>query len=164
MGVPAVRGSGESLHHRITQSDECPGHQYPSGKREKQSVEKHNSLLQSPAQNCKPAFILHLLMRNSHVPCITLPYPDTRGGCNLQIPWVLNLIQRCCCSVTQLCPTLQPHGLQHTRLPCPSPTPRVAQIHVHWISDAIQPSHLLSPPSPPALKFIPASGFFKKQC
>ena len=123
MGVPAVRGSGESLHHRIIQSDECPGHQYPSGRREKQSVEKHNSLLQSPAQNCKPAFILHLLMRISHVPCITLPYPDTRGGCNLQIPWVLNLIQHCCCSVAQLCPTLQPHGLQHTRPPCPLTTP-----------------------------------------
>ena len=28
-------------------------------------------------------------------------------------------------SVTQLCPTLWPHGLQHTRPPCPSPTPRV---------------------------------------
>ena len=27
------------------------------------------------------------------------------------------------CSVTQLCPTLQPHGLQHARLPCPSPSP-----------------------------------------
>ena len=27
-------------------------------------------------------------------------------------------------SVTQLCPTLRPHGLQHTRLPCLSPTPR----------------------------------------
>ena len=26
-------------------------------------------------------------------------------------------------SVTQLCPTLQPHGLQHVRLPCPSSTP-----------------------------------------
>ena len=26
-------------------------------------------------------------------------------------------------SVTQSCLNLQPHGLQHTRLPCPSPTP-----------------------------------------
>ena len=26
-------------------------------------------------------------------------------------------------SVAQACPTLQPHGLQHARLPCPSPTP-----------------------------------------
>ena len=28
-------------------------------------------------------------------------------------------------SVAQSCPTLQPHGPQHTRLPCPSPTPGV---------------------------------------
>ena len=27
-------------------------------------------------------------------------------------------------SVTQSCPTLQHHWMQHTRLPCPSPTPR----------------------------------------
>ena len=27
-------------------------------------------------------------------------------------------------SVTQSCPTLRPHGLQHDRLPCPSPAPR----------------------------------------
>ena len=26
-------------------------------------------------------------------------------------------------SVAQSCPTLQPHGLQHARLPCPSPIP-----------------------------------------
>ena len=28
-------------------------------------------------------------------------------------------------SVAQLCPTLRPHGLQHNRPPCPSPTPGV---------------------------------------
>ena len=28
-------------------------------------------------------------------------------------------------SAAQLCPTLWPHGLQHARLTCPSPTPRV---------------------------------------
>ena len=27
----------------------------------------------------------------------------------------------------------------------------LAETHVHWVSDAIQPSHPLSPPSPPAL-------------
>ena len=27
--------------------------------------------------------------------------------------------------VTQSCPTLRPHGLQHARPPCPSPTPRI---------------------------------------
>ena len=43
--------------------------------------------------------------------------------------------------------SLWPHGQQHARSPCPSPTPRVK--HVHWVSDAIQPSHSLSSPSPP---------------
>ena len=45
--------------------------------------------------------------------------------------------------------TLQPRGLQHTRHPCPSPIPWIAQTHVHWIGDAVQPSHPLSSPSPP---------------
>ena len=44
--------------------------------------------------------------------------------------------------------SLQPHGLQHTRLPCPSPTPRVAQTHVLQVGTAIQPSHPLSSTSP----------------
>ena len=43
--------------------------------------------------------------------------------------------------------SLRPHESQHTRPPCPSPTPRA---HVHWVVDAIQPSHPLSSPSPPA--------------
>ena len=34
---------------------------------------------------------------------------------------------------------------------CPSPTLGVYQTHVHWVSDAIQPCHPLSSPSPPAL-------------
>ena len=58
--------------------------------------------------------------------------------------------RRCCWSVVKysvVSDSLRPHGLQHARLPCPSPTPRVAQTHVHWIGDAIQPSHPLSSPS-----------------
>ena len=53
------------------------------------------------------------------------------------------------CSVTQSFPTLcDPHGLQHARVPCPSLTPKLAQTHVHWVRDAIQPSHPLSSPLP----------------
>ena len=37
-----------------------------------------------------------------------------------------------------------------TRPLCPSLTPRVYPTHVHWVSDATQPSHPLSSPSPPA--------------
>ena len=43
------------------------------------------------------------------------------------------------------------HAMQHARLPCPLPTPGVTQTHVHWVGDAIQPSHPLLSPSPPAL-------------
>ena len=49
------------------------------------------------------------------------------------------------CSV--MSDSLQTHGLQHSRLPCLSLTPG-AQTHVHRVSDAIQPSHSLSSPSP----------------
>ena len=56
--------------------------------------------------------------------------------------------------------SLWPHGMQHARLPCPSPTPRVYQTHVHWVSDAIQPSHPLLSPSPqpsifPSIRVFP---------
>ena len=36
-----------------------------------------------------------------------------------------------------------------------------AQIHVHWVSDAIQPSHSLSSPSPPALNLSQHQGLFQ---
>ena len=46
--------------------------------------------------------------------------------------------------------SLQPHGLQHSRLPCPSPTPGTCSNSCPLIGDAIQPSHPLSSPFPPA--------------
>ena len=47
--------------------------------------------------------------------------------------------------------SLRHHESQHTRPSCPSPTPRVCtQTHVHRVGDAIQSSHPLWSPSPPA--------------
>ena len=46
--------------------------------------------------------------------------------------------------------SLRPHESQHARPLCPSPTPRVHSDSRHRVSDAIQPSHPLSSPSPPA--------------
>jgi len=60
-----------------------------------------------------------------------------------------NIKNTCCCSVSQLCPTLQAHGLQHARLPWPSPSLRLCPNLCHWVSNAVQPSHPLSPLSPP---------------
>ena len=69
--------------------------------------------------------------------------------------WVCKSIQFSC---SVLSDSLLPHGLQHARLPCPSPTPQLAKTHVHRVGDAIQPSH---PLSSPCLQSFPASGSFQ---
>ena len=53
-------------------------------------------------------------------------------------------------SVTQLCPTLC-DSMNHSTsgLPVHNPLPEFTQTYVHRVSDAIQPSHPLSSPSPP---------------
>ena len=38
----------------------------------------------------------------------------------------------------------------------------LAQTHAHWVGDAIQPFHPLSPPSPPALSLYQHQGFFNE--
>ena len=56
--------------------------------------------------------------------------------------------------------SLQPHEPQHTRLPSHQ-LPEFTQTHVHWVSDAIQPSHPLSSPFPPALNLSQYQDLFK---
>ena len=63
------------------------------------------------------------------------------------------------CSVVS--ESLHPHGLQHIRPPCPSPTPGACSTPVHWVGDGIQPSHPLSSPSPPALNLSQHQGLFQ---
>ena len=50
------------------------------------------------------------------------------------------------------------HGLQHARLPYPTLSPGLCSNHVHWVSDAIQPVHPLSPSSPLALNLSQLQG------
>ena len=55
----------------------------------------------------------------------------------------------CCCSVAQSGPTLcDPMDCSTLGFPVLHHLPELAQTHVHWVSDAIQPSHPLSSPSP----------------
>ena len=56
--------------------------------------------------------------------------------------------------------SLRPHGLQHARLPVFHQLPELAQTQVHWVSDAIQPSHPLSSPSP-AFNLSQPQGLFQ---
>ena len=60
----------------------------------------------------------------------------------------INLDSQLSCSVVS--DSLQPHELQRVRPPCPSPTPGVHSESLHRVRDAIQPSHPLLSPSPPA--------------
>ena len=76
--------------------------------------------------------------------------------------------------------SLQPHGLQHTRPPSPSPTPRacflscfkivllfatlwfeLAQTRVHQVGDTIQPCHHLSSPTASAFNLSQHQGLFR---
>ena len=65
-------------------------------------------------------------------------------------------------SVARSCPTLcNPMDCNTPGFPVYHHFPELAQIHVHWVSDAIQPSHPLSPPSPPAFNLSQNQGLFK---
>ena len=64
-------------------------------------------------------------------------------------------------SVTQLCPTLcDPMNHSTPGLPVHHQLPESTQTHVHWVSDAIQPFHPLSSPSP-AFNLSQHQGLFK---
>ena len=61
------------------------------------------------------------------------------------------LVQTLCggCSVTKSCPTLcNPVDCNMPGFPVLHCLPEFARTHVHWVSDAIQPSHPLLSPSP----------------
>ena len=57
--------------------------------------------------------------------------------------------------------SLRPHELQHARPPVHYQLPEFTQTHVHRVSDAIQPSHPLSSPSPPAPNPSQQQGLFQ---
>ena len=65
-------------------------------------------------------------------------------------------------SVTQSCPTLcYPMNYSMPGLPVHSQLLELTQTHLHWVGDAIQPSHPLSSPSPPAPNPSQHQGLFK---
>ena len=65
-------------------------------------------------------------------------------------------------SVAQSCQTLcDPMTCSTPGLPVHHQLPEPTQTNVHWVGGAIQPSHLLSSPSPPALNLSQHQSLFK---
>ena len=77
---------------------------------------------------------------------------------NLERPKIQNEQFSC---VVQLCQTLQPHGSSTPGFPVHHQLPKFTQTHVHRVSDAIQPSHPLSSPSPPGFSLQHHQGLFQ---
>ena len=76
--------------------------------------------------------------------------------------WNTKQLRSCHCSVAKSCRTL------FNPMDCSTPGPFIlhslpefAQIHVHWVSDPLQPSHPLSSPSPFALNLFQYQGLFQ---
>ena len=68
----------------------------------------------------------------------------------------------CFSSVAQSCPTLcDPMNHSTPGLPGHHQLPEFTQTHIHRVSDAIQPSHPLSSPSPPAPNPSQHQGLFQ---
>ena len=67
-------------------------------------------------------------------------------------------VQISCSICLTLCNTMN-HSMPG--LPVHHQLPEFTQTYVHWVGDAIQPSHPLSSPSPPALNLSQHQGLFK---
>ena len=67
-----------------------------------------------------------------------------------------------CCSVAKTRPTLWDHmNCSMPGFPVLHCLLEFAQTHLHWVSDAFQPSHPLSSPSPPVLNPSQHHGLFQ---
>ena len=85
--------------------------------------------------------------------------------------WTSNSILACAClenppnycySVAKLCPTLcDPMDSSRPSFPVHHHLPELAETHVHWVGDAIQPSHPLSSSSPSALSISQLEGLLQ---
>ena len=68
----------------------------------------------------------------------------------MQSQYFNNITQFSCSVLSDIC---DPMDCCMSGFPDLHQLPELAQTHVHWVSDAIQPSHPLSSPSPPAFNF-----------
>ena len=88
-------------------------------------------------------------------------YPCDKPG-SARLPWDCLSVQLSSVQLLSrvwLCVT--PMDCSMPGLPVHQQLPKLAQTHVHRVGDAIQPSHPLSSPSPPAFNLSQHKGLFK---
>ena len=87
------------------------------------------------------------------------------SGCKHSCSMISNSIPRYIflkTSVVQSCPTLcDPTDCSTPGLPVNHQLPEFTQTPAHWVGDALQPSHPLSSPAPPAFNLSQHQGLFK---
>ena len=89
-------------------------------------------------------------------------WPPIRRADSLERPWSGKDWSDQIRSVAQLCPTLcYPMNCSTPGFPVHYQLPEFTQTHVHWVSDAIQPSHPLPSPSSPAFNLSHHQGLFQ---
>ena len=83
------------------------------------------------------------------------------GGGGLWIGWFA-CERHIVSSIAQSCPTLcDPMNHSTPGLPVHHQIPESTRTHVHWVSDAIQPSHPLPSPSSPTVNLSQCQGLFQ---
>ena len=132
---------------------------------------KMSTVLKLKTLDCTALYIKsldpHFYSPFNSVPCGLLYHGFTKKPRQLYTFTIfLNLFNQCKFSSVQFSHSamsvfLWPHGLQHARLPCPSPTSRTCSNSCPKVGDAIQPSHPLSSPSPPAFNLSQHQGLFQ---
>ena len=130
---------------------------------EEESSGPCSQLFQNPYCDFRPlAVILHTFLFTQ------LPVLDPDLAFQLHPSNLLILIPNLCSqsvqfsSVAQSCPTLcDPMDCSMPGLPGHHQLPEFTQTRVHQVGDAIQPSHPLSSPSPPAPNPLQHQGLFQ---
>ena len=131
------------------------------------SVTQSCPTLYDPVDYTLPGFSVHhqlLELAQTHVHQVSDAIQPSHPLSSPSSP-ALNLSQlfsACSCSDAKLCPTLcDPMDYSKPGLPVYRQLTELAQTHVHQVSDAIQPSHPLSSPSPPAFNLSQHQGLFQ---
>ena len=123
------------------------------------TVEIYDRDTEGASQSC--AKLLYIIISSNHLSVPAIVIYLTPSSCLLNENIYL-FLQLQFSSVAQSCPTLcDPTSCSTPGLPVHHQLPEFTQTHVHRVGDAIQPSHPLSSPSPPAPNPSQHQGLFQ---